>query len=231
MEIADDKINTKAKNFLHGGRYRRLSKFCYNCHEKETNTRKTTTKNIHIMLDDRGDVIEEKCKYCHEEVQARDKAKGIAELKLRLPAEKICYGCHLKTPHLNSIDHLVELKDEKLAQWKLTQKEKNIHLPLTPEGKIMCVTCHTPHEKGVLSETLPAAKKIEEVKLTQGITYKPHPWSKVYAKDKEARLKALNKNSTDHLVTLEYKRLTAEVLLRLPAKKGELCLSCHTFKS
>ena len=229
MEIPDDKINTRAKNFLHGGRYKRLSKFCYNCHEKEVNTRETTTRNIHVMLDDQGDVIEEKCKYCHEEVQARDKAKGITELKLRLPAEKLCYGCHLKTPHLNSIDHLVELKDKKLAQWKLTQKEKNIHMPLTETGKVMCVTCHTPHEKGVLAPDLPAAKQVEEVKLTKGITYVDHPWSKVYSEDKKARLALLNKNN-EMPVTLEYRRLQSEVLLRLPAKNGELCLSCHTFE-
>ncbi|MCK5872411.1 MAG: hypothetical protein KAG26_06260, partial [Methylococcales bacterium] len=224
MELPDDKIDTRAKNFLHGGRSKRLSKFCYNCHEKEVNTRKTTTRNIHVMLDDQGDVIEEKCKYCHEEVQDRDKAKGITKLKLRLPAEKLCYGCHLKTPHLNSIDHLVELKDKKLAQWKLTQKEKNIHMPLTETGKVMCVTCHTPHEKGVLAENLPAAKQVEEVNLTKGITYVDHPWSKVYAKDKKARLAALNKNN-EIPVTLEYRRLQSEVLLRLPAKTGELCLS------
>ncbi len=222
--IPIDEVDKEDENFLRGGRYRKLTDFCYNCHQKKANTR----NNIHILLDENDQIIEHKCKYCHEEVQDQNEAKTIDEVKLRLPAEILCYGCHLRTPHLNSIDHLVVLKDKKLAQWKLTTQEKKIYMPLTKEGKIMCVTCHAPHQKGVLKASLPSAKQVEDVALKEGILYKKHPWAEVYAADKKTRLEAFNQKTGENL-RLEYKRIKAEVLLRLPAKNGELCLSCHTF--
>jgi hypothetical protein len=223
-ETSIDEVDKDHDNFLRGGRYRKLTDFCYNCHQKEANTR----NNIHILLDEQDQIIEHKCKYCHEEVPDQNKEKTLDEIKLRLPAEILCYGCHLKTPHLNSIDHLVELKDKKLEQWKHSTKEKNIYMPLTKKGKIMCVTCHAPHQKGVLKANLPAAKQVEDVALKEGILYKKHPWAAVYETDKKIRLDEFNQQTGENL-TLEYKRIKAEVLLRLPAKNGELCLSCHTF--
>ncbi|MDQ7089210.1 MAG: hypothetical protein Q9M50_00980 [Methylococcales bacterium] len=222
--LAIEDVDKEADNFLRGGRYRKLTDFCYNCHQKKANTR----NNIHILLDENDHIIEHKCKYCHEEVQDQNEAKLIDEVKLRLPAEILCYGCHLKTPHLNTIEHLVELKDKKLEQWKYTTKEKNIYMPLTKKGKIMCITCHAPHQKGILKASLPAAKQVEDVALKEGVLYQKHPWADVYKTDKKVRLEAFNQKTGENL-RLEYKRIKAEVLLRLPAKNGELCLSCHTF--
>ncbi len=222
-DIPINEVNTDDEKILRGGRYQKLTDFCYNCHKKAANTR----NNIHILLDDKDQIIEHKCKYCHEEVQNQNKANTIDRIKLRLPAEILCYGCHLRTPHLNTIEHLVELKDKKLEQWKRTTQEKNIYMPLTKAGKIMCITCHTPHQKGVLKASLPAAKQVEDVPLKEGILYKNHPWADVYKTDKKVRLEEFNQQTGEHL-TLEYKRIKAEVLLRLPAKNGELCLSCHT---
>lgn len=224
-EIPNDEVDKKADNFLRGGPYPKLTAFCYNCHDKERNTR----KNIHKMIDEQGEIREENCKFCHEEVLSRDKAYPLNELKLRMAPELICFGCHLKTPHLNALQHQVEPDEKKLNQLKKSVKELDIVMPLSAAGEIMCVTCHTPHPDGVLDHTLGAAKQVADTDLDEGISYSEHPWNTVFQSDKQQRLEEYNrKENKNH--KLQYQRIKTEVLLRLPAKDGSLCLACHTFK-
>jgi len=224
MDTPVDKLDKNDANFLRGGPYKKLTDFCYQCHQKKDHTR----NNIHILLDKQGKIIKEKCLYCHEQELKTDQAKSLSEIKLRQAVETICYACHLKTPHLNVIEHLVELKDKKLQQWKLTTKKQNIYMPLTDTGKIMCITCHNPHQQGLLATHLAAAKQVADTDLNKGISYQEHPWQEVYLADKKERLEQFNRNNKTSL-TLSYQRIKTEVLLRLPAKNGKLCLSCHSF--
>jgi len=213
MDTPIEKLDKNNAKFLHGGPYAELTEFCYQCHLKKDHTR----NNIHILLDKQGKIIKNKCLYCHKEVQKTDQAKNISEIKLRQPAEIICYACHLKTPHLNTLEHMVELKDKKLQQWELITKEKNIYMPLTEKGKVTCITCHNPHQQGVLEQQLAAAKQVADTDLSEGISYQEHPWAEVYKADKKDRLKQFNLNNTTSL-SLEYQRIKTEVLLRLPGK-------------
>lgn len=223
-ETPIEQVDKQATNFLLGGPYETLTDFCYRCHSEKTNQR----PNIHAMVDEQGKIREQHCTYCHEKPLKRDQIYSAAELKLRVPREVICYGCHLKTTHLNALQHQVKPSKEKLQQLKETEKKLGISLPLSDDGKVMCVTCHSPHPNGVLKPDLAAAKQVANQDLKTGISYAQHPWGAVYAEDKQQRLQALE-HQTGHLQALEYQRIKTEVLLRLPAKEGSLCLACHTF--
>ena len=221
-----DKVDTTAADFLNGGPYRPLTNFCYRCHDKETNSR----ENIHILLDQHGDIKKQACEYCHEEVPDRDKALKISELKLRLPIEILCYGCHLKDPHFNSVEHQLKPEtDDMLKHLKKMRQQKNIFMPLTAKNEVTCVTCHTPHQRGVIDVNKPAGKQVDNTDLKEGVHYQDHPWAAVVNADKALRLDELNQTLNTE-IQLNYQRLDKEVLLRLSAKNGELCLMCHTFK-
>ncbi len=221
-----DKVDTSTADFLVGGRYQRLTSFCYRCHDEK----KTQRENIHVMLDKQGEIKKENCTFCHEEVPDREKKLKLTELKLRLPIEKVCYGCHLKDPHFNAVEHQVEpAQKEMLERIEKHSKELNIFIPLSDKQEVMCVSCHTPHQYGVIDPEKPAGKQVLIDDLDKGIEYQEHPWDKVFSADKEARLAEFNQRHKMK-VQFSYQRITQEALLRLPAKDGQLCLVCHDFE-
>lgn len=221
------KIDTTAKDFLRGGPYPRLETFCYECHDKDDFER----PNIHVMLDEKGELKEEHCTFCHEEVhKERDKPLTRTEYKLRMPPEKLCYGCHLRTPHFNALEHQsVKPKEKMRDHIKASEKRHGIILPLAESGKLMCATCHSPHQYGVINPGKnPAGKQANDNDPEDRIQYRDHSWNAVYQADKKQRLIEFAKQ-TGEIVPLEYRRIDREVLLRLPAKNGTLCLACHEF--
>lgn len=225
-ETPIEDVDTEAEDFLHGGPYKPLTDFCYRCHDEKANTR----ENIHILLDDKDEIIKEKCEYCHEEAPDREKKLEIKDLKLRMPMETLCYGCHLKDPHFNAVEHQVEPESEDLVNHlKEMRKKQDIFIPLSEKGEVMCISCHTPHQRGVIDVNKPAGKQVENDDLEKGIDYKDHPWAAVFEADKKDRLDELNGKHKTHY-QLSYQRIDKEALLRLPARNGKLCLSCHYFE-
>lgn len=225
-KTAVDEVDTDSADFLVGGSYRRITGFCYRCHDEES----TQRENIHVMLDEQGEIKKENCTFCHEEVPDREKDLKISEVKLRLPIEQICYGCHLKDPHFNAVEHQVEpAQEEMLKRIEKHSKELNILVPLSDKKEVVCVSCHTPHQYGVIDPEKPAGKQVYIQDLEQGIEYEEHPWDKVFSADKQERLKEFNEHHKMN-VEFSYQRIVQEALLRLPAKDGQLCLVCHDFK-
>jgi len=220
-----EKIDKQADVFFREGPYSNVSDFCYRCHEADNYQR----DNIHRMLDEKGEIIESRCLYCHQKVLKPEEDIQRDEIKLRLPAKNICYGCHLYTPHLNAMAHQKK-PDEKMAKRIRDYEEKNeIILPLADDGKVMCATCHSSHPVGVISQKRPAGKQVDNDDLEKGVVYRQHPWGKVFADDKKNRLQSLNaKTGKNH--ALNYQRIEKEILLRLPANDGSLCLACHAFE-
>jgi uncharacterized Zn-finger protein len=227
-KIPYGQIDTKAREFLRGGPYTKLETFCFECHDRDEFER----PNIHLMLDENGQLREDHCSYCHEEVlRERDHPLKPEEFKLRLPPDKLCYGCHLKTPHFNAVEHQsARPKDAMRRHLRESERRHRIILPLAANGKVMCPTCHTPHQYGVINaEKNPAGRQVHPADLKQGIRYREHSWDAVIRADKQERLVELNRQSKQQL-ELGYRRIEQEVLLRLPAKNGELCLACHEFE-
>lgn len=228
-ETAYDKIDKNAPDFLRKDGYKKLETFCANCHAKKAHER----PNIHLMLNDDGAIKKENCLFCHSEInEQRDKKRNLADAKLRLPVEKVCLACHLKTPHFNAVEHT----DTKLAadskssarnmkeHLNTLETEKGIRMPLGENNAVLCVTCHSSHPEGVLASKNPTGRQVHG-DAKKGVEYEKHSWSEVIEADKRDRLEKL-------AATLPpYQRIKNEVLLRLPAKDGALCLSCHEFEN
>ena len=223
-DIPFDEVDKKADNFHRGGPYQQLTDFCYNCHKKKD----YQPPNIHKLLDKNGKYDKKACEYCHKKAPDPTKDIALKDLKFRLPPQKICFGCHLKTPHLNALEHQVKVDEKMRKRIKQAEQKLNVILPLDSDGKVMCTTCHNPHEKGVIRETKPAGKQVADVSLDEGVSYVEHDWNVVYSADKKDRLQALE-SENGMTYKLSYQRLKHEVLLRLPAKDGRLCLACHVF--
>ena len=221
-----DEVDRKAPGFHRGGPYENLSDFCYRCHEKRGYER----PNVHQLLDEQGKYDKQACEYCHQEAPDPKRDYSGEELKLRLPLQTICLGCHLKTPHLNALNHLRKA-DKKMRQRIAAQAKKlGVIFPLDSEGKVTCVTCHAPHQKGVIDPRKAAGRQVEETTLKEGIVYRDHPWNAVFVEDKKERLEHWFETYGEAAPALRYRRIEKEVLLRLPAKNGQLCLACHQFE-
>jgi len=220
-----DQIKRDAPDFLRGGPYQRLTDFCFRCHEKEGYAR----KNIHKMLDAEGKPIRDTCLYCHETAPEPEKVKEMSEVKFRLPPGKLCLGCHLGTPHFNARNHLKKPSKEMKEVMEASEKELPVILPLDAEGWIMCATCHAPHEKGVIDPKKPAGRQVADTDVEKGIEYADSEWNAVFAADKAKRLGEFAEKSGKKIEVV-YRKIKEEVLLRLPAKDGTLCLACHRFK-
>ena len=220
-----DELNKKDPDFLHGGPYRDLTKFCFRCHDDAEFQR----KNIHIQRLKSGKTDKTTCQYCHEEQPDPNNRNARDDLKLRLPPGRICLGCHLKTPHLNAMLHQQEPDDTMRDYLHRIQDEQGVRMPLDESGKITCITCHTPHQKGVIPADQPGGRQVAESRVEDGVVYSQSKWAPIYATDKEQRLAEFSQEQ-GRPFALEYKRLAKEVLLRLPAKDGTLCQACHRFK-
>jgi len=230
-DIADKKVvDTKADDFLRGGPYVNLQSFCQNCHQNDD----YQAANIHQMLNRAGKIKKDNCLYCHDKQPETNDEKRQSlpvdqQAKLRLPKEKICFGCHLKTPHLNALEHQVDVDEDMQKHIKLVEDSKQISLPLGDKQQVICISCHSPHQRGLLtsdSANSREGKQREAEDLSRGTHYQDHPWNNIVQRDKRDRLKALSPDLEQSFI---YQQIQHEVLLRLPAKNGELCLACHTF--
>ncbi len=220
-----DEVDKDDPKFLRGGPYRRLTDFCFRCHDRERHRR----PNVHAMLDDNGEIIEENCRYCHRKVLKRDRRYRLDEIELRAPVDKLCWGCHLKTPHLNALVHQVKPSDKVKEQRKrFLAEHPEVLLPLTADGRVTCITCHTPHPPGVLDEKLPAARQAATAEVEEAPVYADSPWAATIAEDKRERLAELSRRLGRPL-DYRYRQIQKEALLRLPAKDGQLCRACHVF--
>jgi len=213
-----DKVDVKAKHFFNGGPYQKLTDFCHRCHKSAQRL------NIHKMYNV-GKIDKKNCDYCHLEIPEPDNPPE--KLEFRLPKNKLCWGCHLKTPHLNALTHNRKVSDEMLRIIEAAEKEHKVILPLDAENRVICITCHTAHEAGVLASYSASGKQVIGGDVTKGVIYRPHVWDKVYQADKKERISELNLKNNPQLA---YQQLEQEVLLRLSAKTGTLCRACHRFK-
>lgn len=138
--------------FFRGGPYFKRTDLCYKCHSREQQGR----LNPHDQINDEGELVVDRCLYCHLDLPDPQRDKDISQVKFVVDNLKdLCQRCHRDRPHPGgkwiNFDHLVPPPGIIRFWMKHTEKTKDVVLPLEPDTEIIfCCTCHNPHEKGVL---------------------------------------------------------------------------------
>ncbi|MCL6583489.1 MAG: cytochrome c3 family protein [bacterium] len=133
--------------FLRGGPYQRRIDTCLSCHLRE----KYEKVNPHDQLTDTGEIREDRCLFCHE--INKENATGLA-FKFKAPLKFYCLGCHPisveKHPfgahHTGRQLHTIWEGLSDSERVRLSQQERFKMFPISIGGKIMCTTCHNPHD-------------------------------------------------------------------------------------
>ena len=135
VDIVQQKFN---KNFL------RLLQtpdrpFCFTCHDKD----KFHKLNPHKQASADRDV----CLNCHQIAPDPSQAQSGADAPLKADSDTICAGCHAQQlkSHPARSDHLVQPSDRVKESLRISGALLEIS-----GDSIHCVTCHNPHDKGVV---------------------------------------------------------------------------------
>lgn len=143
------------RNSLRGAPYSARTDFCYQCHEKKTHEK----LNPHHQIDDNGELIIKNCLICHEEKPDEHHAT-FKDIRLITDIEQLCRRCHqVSGKHSGNADHM-GIKPSPEGQKRIDAMEEryNVRLALDENGRMTCITCHNPHQEGVIPEPRPGAK-------------------------------------------------------------------------
>jgi hypothetical protein len=140
---------------LRGAPYPRKTDFCYRCHEKK----KYRALNPHHQVLSGGRLDERLCLYCHGK-KPDEKTATYQQVTFIGEMGSLCRRCHsVEGKHPGNFDHMAEAPSAKmLSHMAAMEKRYAIILPLARNGKMTCITCHNPHQRGVIAEDKPSAK-------------------------------------------------------------------------
>jgi len=117
--------------------------FCLRCHVSTEFKR----YNPHIQFDEKGNIIHETCVVCHSKEPDLRTDDSRKDVKLKGTVNEICNGCHMiRTDHPTGVNHIKKMPEKMITYLKNNIKEKNIYFPIGEGGKVLCVTCHLPHQ-------------------------------------------------------------------------------------
>ncbi len=128
--------------FLRGGPYNAAPDFCARCHEDK----KFSSLDPHDQLDESGEVYQKKCLYCHITVPAASESGD--GMRFTDTQTALCISCHQTGPH-PQMEHLRPMPHQMRQNLKAYEELRMVRLPLD-DGNVTCVTCHNPHERGLL---------------------------------------------------------------------------------
>ncbi len=139
---------------LRGIPYPRKMDFCYRCHDREDY--KKLNAHHQIQADGKLDIMI--CLYCHLE-KPDEKTATYKEVTFIGDLKTLCRRCHqIQGNHSGNFDHIgVKPSPKALKIMDAMKKQYHIILPLAEDGTMTCITCHNPHEKGVIPENKPSA--------------------------------------------------------------------------
>jgi hypothetical protein len=127
--------------------------YCTQCHIPDTHRK----HNPHQMLSVEGTPGESACRACHTNPIPTAQSKRTNVANLRLAEPDLCLGCH--PAHLDFFDpghtgaavtdaiRAALLRADQRAG--LSKSEHPQLLPLSPQRRVTCSTCHNPHQAGL----------------------------------------------------------------------------------
>jgi predicted CXXCH cytochrome family protein len=143
--------------------------FCDNCHAPQL----TPKFNPHLMLAaDHRTVIEQRCQVCHTKPMNRQATTRSSDASLRADQVSLCRSCHAHHRDISRAGHVLttitpamltymrarELtglldspSQDLLKQLKDEKAGPTLMVP-DAQGRIVCSTCHNPHEQGVFQK-------------------------------------------------------------------------------
>lgn len=154
-----EKAFSKGKMLLRGGPFPKRTDPCFVCHDAEAYRR----RNAHKQLDAFRTIDEEKCLYCHVE-KPDEKRATAANVRFVGPMTALCQRCHvIAGTHSGNVAHVGRKPStEALVRISRMEDRQAVVLPLDEEGKLTCITCHNPHQRGVIPPYRRAAKGADE---------------------------------------------------------------------
>ncbi len=135
--------------FLRGG-FTSRNEFCLRCHSQES----IRALNAHLQLFDDGSANVVICAFCHSSLPGIE-AGWIT--RTRFSGDEVndlCLLCHtsLYLENHPQVPHLVRPSGEMMEVLESAEERLGVVLPLY-DDRIVCVTCHNPHQEGVIRET------------------------------------------------------------------------------
>lgn len=115
--------------------------FCFNCHKLEYYSK----YNPHEQVTSEGTLNFNTCQVCHTKIPDISSDSQNAMKILKGEPNLICNGCHqINQQHPTGVNHFEKIiKDINSVKTKF--EELNIKLFIGEGGKILCITCHYPH--------------------------------------------------------------------------------------
>lgn len=142
-----DSVGRRNPNFLRDGAINRVE-FCLRCHTPESYEK----MNAHNQVDEVGSVKTRVCLFCHSSLPDV-KVAGIERVGFDVESlNDYCAVCHGSSKYFRNHPvgpHLVQPSRSVLRAMDAVEDNANIELPLYNE-MVTCVTCHNPHQDGVL---------------------------------------------------------------------------------
>lgn len=140
---------------LRGAPYPRRTDFCYRCHTPE----RYQPLNAHHQIQDNGMLDDKMCLYCHSE-EPDEKTATYKDVTFIGDTRDLCHRCHpVEGNHPGNFNHMAAAPSAKsMKHMAVLEKRFGIILPLARDGKMTCITCHNPHQKGVIAADKPSAR-------------------------------------------------------------------------
>jgi len=152
---ADARPPVAGANFLRGTIRGGDPSYCAQCHVESLHQR----RNPHRMLDDGGRPHADACAFCHaENLTTRTTQPRAGTPHLRSDEITLCGACHQSHPDFFTPGHIgATFRNETCSKALQRNAEAPNPLPVPDGRRIVCSTCHNPHQHGVFPTGNPLA--------------------------------------------------------------------------
>ena len=125
---------------------------CHICHHVmcQSNSREELKRrNPHIQLDSNAKPIRKRCLFCHTTFPNYIH-QGRQKTIIRYDLIYLCSACHVMMSQKSGLGLGKRMTEAMIQKKEKFEKEFDVSLPLGPDNIVVCVSCHNPHQFGVV---------------------------------------------------------------------------------